>query len=79
MIVFILPYSSYLAHCAQNFFEILYPLLKTVLSFGPWFLQSVGSDFEPWPCPHMTLAVGGTLNTNKNSVDPDQLASSEAS
>ena len=25
---------------------------------------SLSVETKPWPCPHMTLAVGGTLNTN---------------
>ena len=32
--------------------------------FDPWHHQSVGYDYKLWPCLHMTLAVGGMLNTN---------------
>ena len=27
---------------------------------------SLSVETKPWPCHHMTLAVGGTLNTNKH-------------
>ena len=30
--------------------------------------QSVGRDFKPWPRLNMTLAVGGTLNTNATTT-----------
>ena len=33
--------------------------------FDDWLLQSVGRDFKLCSCLHMTLAVGGTLNTNQ--------------
>ena len=32
-------------------------------------LQSVRWDFKPWPRPHITLAVGGSLNINKQIKD----------
>ena len=34
--------------------------------FDPGLLQSVGWDYKPRSCLHMTLAVGGMLNPNQS-------------
>ena len=36
--------------------------------FDHHLLQSVGCNSKPWPCVHMTLAVGGTFNTNSHTL-----------
>ena len=51
-------------HCSCIVVDKTLALLTRGRRFDSRLHQSVGRDFKPWPCLHMTLAVGGTLNTN---------------
>ena len=44
------------------------PLYTRGCWFDPLLLQSVRWDVKRWPCLHMTLAVGGTLNTHTKDI-----------